>query len=89
MCYGPVFRGTMQITPVKMRKILHILKSVPYCILYFSRPAGEVKYYDTADEFERDPHKLELVEYRYKQYIAKYRNRLNIYEIVQKRTTHL
>ena len=83
MCYGPVYRGEMNITPAKMMKIIRTLNKIDYAILYFSRPAG-TKNYDTNDEFESEPEKLELVEFRYKQYIAQYKNRLNIYEIQYK-----
>ena len=84
MCYGPVYRGEMRITPGKMKKINHLLKSTNYCILYFSRPACEPKDYDLTDEFEKDSVKLQLVERRYKDYIARYKNRFNIYEIQYK-----
>lgn len=84
MCYGPVYRGTMQITPIKMMHICKILKATKHCILYFSRPEGEKKYYDKNDEFEKDIDKLWMVERRYRNYILQYKNRFNIYEIQYK-----
>lgn len=84
MCYGPVYRGTMQITPGKMKRIIQLLKNTEHCILYFSRPAGELKQYDKSDEFESDTRRLLTVERRYKDYIARYKNRFNIYEIQYK-----
>lgn len=84
MCYGPVYRGEMTITPAKMMRITKILRNTPHCILYFSRPKGSKKNYDLTDEFEKDSEKLELVELRYKQYIAQYKTRFNIYEIQYK-----
>ena len=84
MCYGPVYRGEMRITPAKLMKITKILNSTPHIILYFSRPADETKQYDSNDEFEKYIAKLELVEKRYKDYIARYKNRFNIYEIQYK-----
>ena len=84
MCYGPVYRGEMRMTPAKLMQISKALKQIQYCILYFSRPAGEHIEYDTNDEFEKDAEKLALVEKRYKEYIARYKNRFNIYEIQYK-----
>lgn len=84
MCYGPVYRGEMRITPAKLMKITKILNKIPYVILYFSRPDNETKCYDKNDEFESDTEKLLLVEKRYKDYIARYKNRFNIYEIQYK-----
>ena len=84
MCYGPVYRGEMRITPAKLMKITKMLNRVPHIILYFSRPADEIKKYDSDDEFECDAEKLMLVEKRYKDYIARYKNRFNIYEIQYK-----
>lgn len=84
MTYGPVYRGVMSITPAKLMKITKILNNTPHIILYFSRPANEIKDYDSNDEFERDIEKLMLVEKRYKDYIARYKNRFNIYEIQYK-----
>lgn len=84
MTYGPVYRGEMNITPAKLMQITKLLKQINYSILYFSRPEGEKRTYDKNDEFEKDPEKLKLVEFRYKQYIAQYKNRFNIYEIQYK-----
>ena len=84
MCYGPVYRGKTQITPGKMQKIKKIMRSVPSMILYFSRPDDAVVQYDKNDEFEKDIEKLMLVKKRYEEYIAKYRNTFNIYEIQYK-----
>lgn len=81
MCYGPVYRGTMQITPAKMMQIKRILSKISYAILYFSRPCDELKRYDMNDEFEQDSEKLMMVKKRYENYIARYKNRFNIYEI--------
>lgn len=84
MCYGPVYRGEMTITPAKMMKITKLLKSIEHCILYFSRPDGSKVEYDYLDEFEQFPDKLKLVEKRYRQYISMYKNRFNIYEVQYK-----
>lgn len=84
MCYGPVYRGKSQITPAKIMQIKKILSNIEYVILYFSRPENELKQYDMNDEFEKDAEKLMLVKKRYEDYIAKYRNRFNIYEIQYK-----
>ena len=84
MTYGPVYRGEMRITPAKLMKITKLLHSTPHIILYFSRPENENKQYDSTDEFEKDTEKLKLVEKRYKDYIARYKNRFNIYEIQYK-----
>lgn len=81
MCYGPVYRGTMQITPGKMKIIKKILSKIDYAILYFSRPADELKCYDMNDEFEKDAEKLMMVKKRYEDYIARYKKTFNIYEI--------
>ena len=50
MCYGPVYRGTMDITPAKFMRIAHALKKTEHAILYFSRPEGSKKKYDKTDE---------------------------------------
>lgn len=84
MCYGPVYRGEMRITPAKFMQICKALKGIDYCILYFSRPEGQHEEYDANDEFEKEPDKLAMVEARYKDYIARYKNRFNIYEIQYK-----
>ena len=84
MCYGPVYRNEMRITPAKFMKIKKLLLSVPHILLYFTRPDEESKQYDTDDEFEKHPDKLLLVKKRYADYIAKYRNTFNIYEIQYK-----
>ena len=84
MCYGPVYRGTMQITPAKMMRIKKLLSKVSYAILYFSRPENSDIQYDKNDEFEKDAEKLKLVEKRYKDYISRYKKTFNIYEIQYK-----
>jgi thymidylate kinase len=84
MCYGPVYRGTSQITPVKLMRIRSILSKIDYAILYFSRPLDELKHYDMNDEFEKDAEKLMQVRKLYENYIAKYKNKFNIYEIQYK-----
>lgn len=84
MCYGPVYRGETNITPAKLMKITKILAKTPHVILYFSRPDKEQIQYDIDDEFEKDAEKLEMVKKRYKDYIARYKNRFNIYEIQYK-----
>lgn len=81
MCYGLVYRGEMRITPAKLMKITKILNKVPHILLYFSRPVDEPKEYDSNDEFERDTVKLMMVKKRYEDYIERYKNRFNIYEI--------
>lgn len=84
MCYGPVYRGEMNITPGKMKIIRKVLSKVPYAILYFSRPDSEIKEYDSNDEFEKDLEKLMLVKKRYKEYVSRYKKTFNIYEIQYK-----
>lgn len=83
ICYGIVYRGEMTITPAKLMKITKLLNKTEHAILYFSRPENEAKEYED-NEFERYPEKLQLVEKLYKQYIAQYKNRFNIYEIQYK-----
>jgi hypothetical protein len=74
----------MRVTPAKFMQIKKILNKIPYVILYFSRPENESKEYDKTDEFEKDAEKLKLVEKRYKEYISRYKNTFNIYEIQYK-----
>lgn len=84
MTYGPVYRGVSKITPARLMQIKKILSHVPHVILYFSRPENESAEYDESDEFESEPDKLKLVKKRYEDYINKYRNTFNIYEIQYK-----
>lgn len=84
MCYGPVYRGNSCITPAKMMRIKKWLSGVQHCILYFDRPKDELKQYDMNDEFEKDAEKLMQVQKRYEDYIKKYRNAFNIYQIQYK-----
>lgn len=81
MTYGPVYRNENRISAAKLMKITRILSNIPHIILYFSRPETESKQYDANDEFEKDIEKLIQVEKRYKDYITRYKNRFNIYEI--------
>lgn len=81
MCYGPVYRNENKIKPAHIMKITKLLKLTDYCILYFSRPAGEIKAYDSSDEFECNVEKLQQVEKKYEHYIKHYANRFNIYRI--------
>lgn len=84
MCYGPVYRGTSQITHAKIMRICKILKHTEHVILYFSRPNSENVKYDKHDEFEKDEYKLSQVKELYEKYIEKYKSRFNIYEIQYK-----
>lgn len=84
MCYGPVYRGEMNMTPAKLMQITRLLSKVPHILLYFSRPETEKRDFDPTDEFESDIEKLKLVEKCYKEYIARYKKRFNIYEIQYK-----
>ena len=84
MCYGPVYRGEMRITPAKLMKITRALKQIDYCILYFSCPSYDKTKFDSKDEFEKDFDKLMMVKKRYEDHIARFKNRFNIYEIQYK-----
>ena len=84
MCYGPVYRGEMRITPERFNIIKEILHETPHVLLYFSRPENEIRNFDKNDEFESDIEKLRLVEKRYKMYIAEFKRYFNIYEIQYK-----
>ena len=84
MCYGPVYRGEMHVTSAKLMKITRALKQIDYCILYFSRPSYDKDEFDSKDEFEKDFDKLMMVKKSYEDYIARFKNRFNIYEIQYK-----
>ena len=78
MTYGPVYRGEFRLEPRDEQYIIGLLQETPHVIYYFDKQIGEA---DTEDIYEKDQEKIDLVKFRYRQIMAKYKTILNVYRV--------
>jgi thymidylate kinase len=78
MVYGPVYRGEIRLEPRDEQYIIGMLQETPHIVYYFDK---QIAQSDESDMFEQDKEKVQLVKFRYRQIMGRYKRTLNIYKV--------
>ena len=79
IAYGTVFRKQIRFDKYQLNDMIKKLQEIPHIVFYFNRAISECKFED--NEFESNTAKLTRVKYLYNNFIATYKDKLNIYEV--------